>query len=516
MEHSNVPGAQYLCGGDSDTSSDDSDPIAPCSDSDREDDRLEWDRAHGEDWPPRQATSLLSLPPELLYKIFDHLQHVKAGKQPICRALWPMTRRNLFRDVQINTNDRLSRFATLLRPVPPTFRDLDLLAEIKGTGSLIRHLSIIARPAHSRDPSITSTALSNARTVLSRALRVKSLELHGPRSLEYLTPRKMGLTWLRELEELTLDDFSEANGRWDSEPLSRLRRFRRLKELHLDLSDIDRFSPPGSVSQATLPSVPQVKQLYLHVGGPIVPAEFARSVALFTGIKKLDIELNLFDEGANDENDPIDLGQFLQAVPTTKLSDLSIDFLFVDELDPDDDGLPNLTIEADLARFHRLTRLFLCCNIFNRGGELLDILAAHLPLLQHLTFDHYAHVRASKLIAFVRKKGGSTRAMKELQYSAIFGSLDDEPPPSSTPEDRDVVSGAFLLSDIWTLPHWQHDFTSSQAEELIEAGRETGVRITGDILEAMEVEEVREREQAYLDERREEYLYDLSSLFPPE
>jgi hypothetical protein len=33
------------------------------------------------------------------YKIYKYLEYWKAGKRPICRALWPMARCNLFLDV---------------------------------------------------------------------------------------------------------------------------------------------------------------------------------------------------------------------------------------------------------------------------------------------------------------------------------------------------------------------------------------------------------------------------------
>ena len=175
-----------------------------------------------------------------------------------------------------------------------------------------------------------------------------------------------------------------------------------------------------------------------------------------------------------------------------------------------------LTIEADLARFHRLTQLSLCFNTFDRAGELFGLLATHVPQLQYLTLGRFAYVRATNLLSFVRQKGGPGRALKELECDIFDGYVNESAIPSRMPEHPDVIDGTFEIDEWWELPLWQFDFTFADARELVKAGEVVGVRITGLLLYAISVETKLAREQAYLDERRDEYLNDLSSLFGSE
>lgn len=518
---------------DSDTCSIDSGNSHLSSDSDRS-----HEAVTGEVQRPR--TNLLSLPPELHYKIFKHLERFKAGKRPICRALWPMSRRNLFRAVRLSTPERLQRFASLLRPMHRTYRDPSLLRELWQSGSLIKVLEIRVLPPPPRGRTSTDssdsddstaevsvtpnvepntddlTASSHVRVVLTQATRVRRLTMSGSRALEYLVPANSGFRWLRELEQLKLIFFDGRGQHWNAERLSRLRRFPRLKELRLDLSN--EFAPPPTASQTTLLPVPQIHQLHLQLDTCAVPAELARCATLFAGINKLVVEINVmedFDEAAT-EHDLVGLGSLLQAVPASRLSSLVVSCPFANEMFPEDVPWPGLTIEADLARFHRLTRLSLCHNTFHRAGELFDILAAQVPRLQYLTLGRHAYVRATKLLLFVRQSGGPGHALRELRCDIFDGYVDDSAIPSRMPERSDVTDGSFQLDEWWDLPLWQSDFTFVQARELVATGQEVGVQITGEIIDAIGTETARAHEQAYLDARREEYLYDLSSLFGSE
>ena len=489
----------------------------------------------------RPRTNLLSLPPELHHKIFKHLRTCTAGKRPICRALWPMARRNLFRAVRIWTPERLQRFASLVRPMHRTYRSPGLLRELWQSGRLIKVLDIKVQPPRRRwrtppdasdsddstaEGSVTpdvmpdiadSTASSQIRAVLTQATRVRRLTMSGPRALEYLLPAKSGFAWLRELEQLTLKIFGGSVQLWSAEGLSRLRRFPRLKELYLDLSD--HFAPPPTASQTTLLPVPQLHQFHLSLESSAVPTELARCVTLFTDIKKLVVDINVvedFDEAAT-EHDFVGLGGLLQAVPASRLSTLVISCPYDKDMFPDELPGPGLTIEADLARFNCLTHLSLCHNTFHRAGELFGLLVKHVPQLQYLTLGRYAYVRAAKLLSFVRQKGGPGRALEEVQCDIYFGAIDSSRVPSEMQEDSSVMDGTFELAEWWDLPLWQSDFTVAQAGELVTAGQEVGVRITGDLPEAIRTETARVREQAFLDERRDEFLYhDLSSLFGSE
>ena len=294
---------------DLDTCSTDSYRTDPSSGSDRAREALNEEVR-------RPRTNLLSLPPELHYEIFKHLENVKSGKRPICRALWPMTRRNTFQDVYLMTSERLQRFASLLRPVHGMYRDASLLQEVRQTGRLIRALTIFVPPPWPRRRSATDssaaddstaevsltpgvmpdtddpTASSHVRAILSQATELRRLTMSGPRALEYLVPAKSGFRWLLALEQLTLVVFGGSVQHWNAEHLSRLRRFRRLKELHLDLTDLGNFASQPTASQTTLLPVPQLHQFHLSLESSAVPTELARCVTLFTDIKKLVVDIN--------------------------------------------------------------------------------------------------------------------------------------------------------------------------------------------------------------------------------
>ena len=489
----------------------------------------------------RPRTTLLSLPPELHYEIFKHLRTYKAGKRPICSALWPMARRNLFRAVRIWTPERLQRFASLMRPMHRTYRDPGLLRELWQSGRLIKVLNIKVQPVRPRwrsppdssdsddstaEGSVTpdvnpeiddSTASRQVRAVLTQATRVRRLSLSGPRALEYLVPAKSGCGWLREVEQVKLKICGWRAQHPSAELVSRLRRFPCLQELQLDLSE--NFAPPPTPSQKTLLPVPQIHRFHLSLESSAVPTELARCVTLFTGISKLVVDINVvedFDEAAT-EHDFVGLASLLQAVPASQLITLFISCPYDEDMVPDELPGLGLTIEADLARFNRLTHLSLCHNTFHRAGELFDLLAKHVPRLQYLALGHYAYVRAAKLLSFIRQKGGPGRALEEVQCDIFFGAIDSSRIPSEMQEDSSVRDGTFELAEWWDLPLWQSDFTFAQAQELVMAGQEVGVQITGDLPEATRTETARVREQAFLDERRDEFLYhDLSSLFGSE
>lgn len=126
-------------------------------------------------------------------------------------------------------------------------------------------------------------------------------------------------------------------------------------------------------------------------------------------------------------------------------------------------------------------------------------------------------MRAAKLLSFVRQKGGPGRALREVECDIFYGVVDDDAFPTSMPENPAVMDGTFELDEWWDLPLWQSDFTFAQARELVEAGQEVGVRITGELLDAIGTETARAHEQAYLDARRDEWDGSrLSSLFESE
>ncbi|PRQ75112.1 hypothetical protein AAT19DRAFT_14134 [Rhodotorula toruloides] len=454
--------------------------------------------------PPAATTTILSLPPELHEHIFSFLSLDKAGKRHICRAFLPFTRRNLFRTANLSSARSINRFHHLLSPARPksaarlansTQDDKDLGLMVKTLGCT--RIDYVECP-HDDDAELTVAM----RKILSLVRECTEMTLSGSGLLRVLLPSKRGGASLPHLTTLRLVELdSEYDDLFNMSRLSRLNRFRSLRHLdmHIDLDFEDEIDVAKPVKAR-----PLVYITSLHLdAGPSLDTPAARNfISHLSNLERLHLELE----------DLVDLGSFLQACPTQRLTELNISFVDWFDIDDEDSFSP---IDADLARFTNLQHLILGRDTFSRSCELFPILAAHLHALRSLEFIEECDLVASKLIAYVAAKGGGTsRALERVKVDAFYARAD--PIPSEVPNNPDVRAGTFKFSERWHLPAWTSDFTLADAKELVAVGQEVGVKIEGRLLQAIEVEALREREEDYLQERREEVLYSLRALFEVE
>ncbi|GJN89677.1 hypothetical protein Rhopal_002664-T1 [Rhodotorula paludigena] len=462
---------------------------------------------------PPPATTFSSLPPELLGQIWSHLEHDSAGKRHVCRSLVPFVRRNAFRAVQLTSWRLIRRFDAVLHPVTPkgirrlrrTTKDDRPLHE------LVHELSIwpiefVADYCEHDDET------QAARRILASCSRVRELTLSGSGLIRVLLPSHRGQIRLPLLEKLTLDELDgEYVSLWDAACFSRLCRFPALRTLEVliewewDEEDSDYLATPKRAGR-----VSQIEHLSLYAGDSLATPAAANFISRFTQLRSLCLTLRGL----------ADLGSFLQACPTTleRLS-IAIDDDWNDNIDDPDE---HLQLDADLARFSRLTHLSLGERTFSPSSELLPILAAHVPALEELAFGPGTHsLVAAKLAAYLAPPPGTPRALRRPPGAlrrVVLDSFDARvgivPSEQGLEMELDGVAvESFRIRDHWALAPWTLAFSLADARELVRVADAVGVALEGTLREAIQVEDLREREEKYLQERRDDVLLVLRSLF---
>ncbi|BGP31244.1 hypothetical protein JCM10296v2_003008 [Rhodotorula toruloides] len=454
--------------------------------------------------PPAATTTILSLPPELHEHIFSFLALDKAGKRHICRAFLPFTRRNLLGTVNLISSRSIGRFHHLLSPpkaknaarlANTTKGDKDLGLMVKNFYS--RGVGYVERP-HDDDEGHTIAV----RKILSLVRECEVIQLEGSGLVRVLLPSKHGSLSFPKLHTLRLLELDADHDKlFNMSRLSRLNRFRSLRQLEMQIDfdwedDVD-LSKPSKARPLS-----HITNLSLVAGRSLGTPAARNFIEHFPHLQRLDLHLQ----------DLADLGLFLQACPTEHLTHLKVSFVHRFDIHEEDSFVP---VDADLARFTNLQHLALGYDIFSRLCELFPILAAHVHHLRSIEFSEECDLVASKLIAYVAAKGGgASRALERVKVDAFYARAD--PIPSEVPNNPDVRAGTFKFSERWHLPAWTDDFTLADAKELVAVGQKVGVKIEGRLLQAIEVESLREREEVYLQERREEVLYSLRALFEVE
>ncbi|KAJ8294578.1 hypothetical protein BJY59DRAFT_326675 [Rhodotorula toruloides] len=454
---------------------------------------------------PAATTNILSLPPELHEHIFSFLALDKAGKRHICRAFLPFTRRNLFRTVNLAPGRAIDRFHHLLSPPKPknALRLANSTKDDKALGLMVRTLKCTQQLEYVECPQDDDSGRTVAmREILSLVRNCTEMTLSGSGLLRVLLPSKRGGVFLPHLTTLRLVELdSEFDDLFNMSRLSRLNRFRSLHrlELHIESDWEDEVDIAKPVKARPLR---YITSLHLDAG-PSLNSPAARNfISHLPNLERLRLELE----------DLVDLGSFLQACPTEHLTELQVYFVDWFDIDGDDSFSP---IDADLARFANLQHLALGRDTLSRSCELFPILAAHLHNLRALELGEDCELVAAKLIAYVAARGGGVSpALERVKVDAFDARA--SPIPSEMPHKPEVRAGTFKISEWWHLPTWTNDFTLADAKELVAVGQKVGVKIEGRLLQAIEVEALREREEEYLQERREEVLYSLRALFEVE
>ncbi|BGP15162.1 hypothetical protein JCM10213_008698 [Rhodosporidiobolus nylandii] len=450
------------------------------------------------------SAQLLSLPPELLAQIFDKLRDAIAGKRPICRALLPLTRRNLFRRVVLHSHRRLF---TLLRLFHPSdLRSLrSLRASLAGDVDLGMHVRELHLPVIEleQDEGADREDLVAAKRILSSVTDIEVLEVKSSAILRVLLPKKGGFRFSR-LSSLSFELLDAKNARlYDMSYFGRLRRFPALKTLSIDISQPDEAEARYLAVPSQVKSLPHIKDLEVSAGLSLSSNSAAGWVSHFLHLDALTLTLH----------DLAELSLFLTAAPTT-LTSLSIHFDLDIEWEP---GEPGILVDGHIARFTRLKKLSLGEKTFS--SALFPILAQSLPSLSHLALScgEWVEVEASKILDFlssVSSRSTKRRPLSHFKLDAFYACVDLL--PSKNPTRPSVEDGTFRIEDWWSLPSWTREFTYKQAGEIVRAAEAAGIAFSGSLLEAIEVEELRVQEEKYLLERRDDVLLSLAALFESE
>ncbi|GAA6031198.1 hypothetical protein JCM8097_004056 [Rhodosporidiobolus ruineniae] len=464
---------------------------------------------------------LLDLPPELLALVFSFVGlYDKAGKRPVCRALLPYTRRNLLERVTVYSPPRLDRLSRLLRPRHKSEVD-SLDASLHGDvplGLHVRELDLprIPSPRKRRHVIVDDSdeeeeeeeeeersieaELKAIRRILSAVKHVEILQIAGSATLEILFPSKR--TWafprLHSLRLLSVD--SEYVKAYDMSVLGRLRRFPALKSLeyrvrhHWENPDLELVSLVPV--RAVLP-LPKIETLELSAGVSLSMPQAANFVSHFSSLQNLNLSLH----------DLAELTSFFASLPVT-LTSLTVAFDCALEIGPDD---PGIVINPHLTRLVRLESLILGIRTWSSG--LFRVLSTSLPRLEVLSLEcgEDPDLDASRLIRYLSSCGGYVRNLRHLSLDAFSTYVDFV--PSEGLDDFVSNSGVYDLEASWTLPGWTRTFSYEHAKEIVAVAEARGVRLDGSMLEAIEVHEMRDREERFLQEKRDEVLEAVRGLF---
>ncbi|GAA5894424.1 hypothetical protein JCM8208_006232 [Rhodotorula glutinis] len=441
------------------------------------------------------------LPIELVEHIWSFLADDLAGKRHLCTAVVPLVRRHNFGSTRIYSKRRLHSFAGLVERSDPLSR---WFVGVKSVAEYVRDVELDHTVATHRtaDPVAIKNALASINVILCRCREVERIFSHGQLVMRVLLSSQalpaFNLLMLKEILFFEVDTDPGA-------PLSQghfvhLRRFPALRELLIDFvwDDGSAFETAQAPHRHHVGPSP-VTKLSLYAGESLTTPGAALFIADFAQLTYLDLNLR----------GGIDLGPFLQACPLT-LTVLKIHYC--DELLQDDEQeVDPLHVEADLARFVHLTDLTLGASMFSPTCELFPILSSHLPRLRTLTLEPGTRLVANKVLHYVLARGGPARRLDKLVLDSVSVHL--HPLPSQSPDRPDVVDGTFRFRHRWMLPNWTRRFGLADAHKLLATAKRVGVQVEGTILRAVEYDEVREREEAYLQTRRDEVLYSLRALF---
>ncbi|GAA5970570.1 hypothetical protein JCM11641_007355 [Rhodosporidiobolus odoratus] len=453
---------------------------------------------------------LLDLPPEILITIFSQLSEKKAGQRAICKQLLPLTRRNLFRCVVLASCPRSNRrISNLTRTIFPK-ATMGLQRSLAGD----RHLGLHVRELHlplavgESSEGAADEDISRGKRILRAVKEVEVLSLDGSTWIPALLPKK-GEFRLPRLGSLSLELFdTHQTKHYDMVYFSRLRRFSALEHLAITLCQADEASA-DLASPVKFKPLLQVKHLELTGGLSLSSSSASNFISHFTHLDRLDLTLT----------DLAELSLVLEAAPTS-LTSLSIEFDLSIEWEP---GEPGIIVDQQVSRFTQLTNLTLGENTFS--SALFPILTSHLPslLTLALTCGEFVELDASKVLAYLhslqarehRSPSPSPSSvhnlLKEFDFDAFYVSVDLI--PSQNPDRPMVADGTMRLDEWWSFPHWTREFSYHHAKEIVCAAEAAGVELKGSLLEAIETEELKRKEERYLLERQDDVLMAIAGLF---
>ncbi|BGP15140.1 hypothetical protein JCM10213_005399 [Rhodosporidiobolus nylandii] len=171
--------------------------------------------------------------------------------------------------------------------------------------------------------------------------------------------------------------------------------------------------------------------------------------------------------------------------------------------------------DLDFTRFARLKSLHLSGQTFAPSFDFLDTLS-RADSLQSLTLTFATHpdLHSAKLVDYVLARGGPSRHLSALTFR--LPAISTKPRPTKNPDLPDVANGTFSFNRHWSMPLWSAQFSIEDAKRIVEAADEASVRLGGNLRHASKVGSIRDREERYLQTRRDEVLEAVAGLYVEE
>ncbi|GAA5823494.1 hypothetical protein JCM11251_000654 [Rhodosporidiobolus azoricus] len=419
--------------------------------------------------------NLLDLPPELVAKIWSLIpQRNKAAMRPVCRALLPLSRRVLFRQVTLRSVAHLTRFHRVLFPSSKRQAQA-LLKSLKNDRPLAAHVQTLLLPpfdyfSYDEEEAEGLPECKALWQILSGTIELVELTMSGSAvTKQFLAGAKYG--FLPQLRTLRIADLDARHMLlYDMNRFERLRYLPRLEILELSIAQQWEDDGGPSTALLRLPSITNVKTLILSAGVSISTSAAAAFVSHFTALTTLTLILT----------DLAELSLFLEAAPLT-LTSLSISFDVDLQWEEEDE---RVNVEQQVSRFHNLTSLNLGERTFSADpfGALSESLASLRSLSLECGF--HPNLDAVQLLDHLRVRHGSA-PLQELNIDAFYA--DAGLLPSAHPERDDVAQGTFDIPGHWDLPTWTNRFSFDHAKEIVKTTNELGMKLDGSLVETIVV-----------------------------
>ncbi|GAA6038226.1 hypothetical protein JCM8097_005803 [Rhodosporidiobolus ruineniae] len=427
-------------------------------------------------------SSLLALPVELLRDILSlaYPPSMPPPVAPICKSLQPLLLELLCRQPSFETYGGLAKLCRTIQ-IKPEY------------GALVKHLVVNipwARQGAGKVTKEKQTPDSPSSREIQQLFRtltsLKRLKLEGStRLVRVLLQPETAATCLPELEDLILTStFRGFNDPFNAAHYAALPFYR-----HIDSLNITIERKPSSIKPNSLPSLPTPPPLVfpalfrLCLAGPSATSTSARDfLSAFDGVGVL--YLSDWDSKAS-------LLSLLAALPDpVTLFDLTLDSI---------DHSYDSSIEEVLVNdFPFLDSLRLCGSTTSTSPSFYDTLRG-LVYLSHLAFGYEAAVSTDELGALIAgaRKHPSLKTLTLDNVAATMGTrivedANGEPYWDSEDEEADGI-----YPD-WELGTWNEHFSRRGLKALLEVAKTSEVKVDGDAVEALKVEEAFDAEIDYM------------------
>ncbi|BGP50850.1 hypothetical protein JCM10450v2_006776 [Rhodotorula kratochvilovae] len=419
---------------------------------------------------------LLWLPNELLDEIFRFAYKDEPVHRPICRRLYPIQQKYLYRRVRLDSYEALGSFCFAMRTVPVVRKHVvELELRMEGASNYA------SNDAHEYTPSIGDEDSDGeggaSQVVTPLQLSLLLARLPDPRVLDLqelddalmkvvllgkTTPRNLALLEVLKIsaDVLYIEDEQGSEVQW----LRQLAQLPQLKEFHLEQFEMGAFLPvvglPPPPLQALTTLVIAARAWDMWVGPPL------REVAP----NLLHLSLQEFEDGP-------EFTEILHSAPIslrslTLSSRVALTF----------EGPQRPAIDNVLPLFTHLEHLALCEDTFTPNGILPSLRS--LPALHSLAFSLGSHVTDELLLGIL---DGPLRLAHLRRLTLDYVNCSRGPTMASKgyclpPEDE---AAEYHMWRGWRSPVWGPDCSEEGLTAAVLAAEANGVVVDGTALDVI-------------------------------